>query len=124
MPASGSRSRSGGGGGDGIPAESLRVPQLYSEDVVVGGHVGARGGERDRREYESERARGPVHVCRRARAYWSEREAPQFSRAFPITLRAKYYEPTSCTHSTSTPRLRSLHSLHYCVLFIAIWLIW
>lgn len=55
--------------GDGVPAEPLRVPQLYSEDVVVRRYVGARVRKRDHREYESERARGPVHVCRRPRAY-------------------------------------------------------
>lgn len=54
--------------GDGIPTETLRIPQLYSEDVVVGGYVGARVREREYRECETERARGPVHVWQRPRA--------------------------------------------------------
>lgn len=54
--------------GDGVSGEALGVPELYSQYVVVGGYVGARGRERDRGECQRERARRADHLYRRARA--------------------------------------------------------
>lgn len=56
-------------GCDGLSAEALVIPKLYSQNIIVRRYVGARR-ERECRECENEHARGPNHLSRRPRAYW------------------------------------------------------
>lgn len=78
--------------------EALLVPELYAENVVVGGEVRAGEGERDREEQR--RAGGHVHLARRPRGYCRAAAAAADTAIFP-----RFSDNASRTHSTSTRSL-------------------